>query len=68
MKCQSDFSAETDALLTQADECLEEWWEGDTQQTEEPSEKMWDEDDPALIVTREARKRGLIHEGEAAGV
>lgn len=68
MKCQSDFSAETDVLLNQADECVEEWWEGGPQQAKEPPKKVCDEeDDPALIVKREVRKRGLIEENVTTG-
>jgi hypothetical protein len=67
MKCQSDFSVEADTLLNQADECMEEWWEGERRQAKEASKRVWEEDDPALIVKREVRKRGLVEENTATG-
>jgi hypothetical protein len=67
MKCQTDFGAETDVLLNQADECLEEWWEGKPKPHNEPSEKVWDEADSAFIAKQEVHKRGLDQVGEVGG-
>jgi hypothetical protein len=68
MKCQTDFGAETDILLNQADECLEEWWEDKPQPANEPSKKVWDEVDSGLIARQEVRKRGLDQVAQEGGV
>jgi hypothetical protein len=68
MKCQSDYDAKTDALLRQADECVEEWWEGEPQKPEEEPKMASEEEDPTLIVRREVRKRGLVEVSEGTGV
>jgi hypothetical protein len=68
MKCQTDFGAETDVLLNQADECLEEWWEGEPQPANEPSKKVWEEVDSGLIARQEVRKRGLDRVAQEGGV
>jgi hypothetical protein len=69
MKCQSDYGAETDALLRQADVCFDEWWD------DEPHEmmKLFDpeaeeEQESTVIVKDEIRKRGFVDVGEEAGV
>jgi len=68
MKCQSDYDTKKDALLRQADDCVEEWWEGEPPKAEEPLKMAKEEDDPALIVKKEVRKRGLLEgEEEARG-
>lgn len=67
MKCQSDYDSEREALLRQADECLEDWWDGEPESSGEPSNMAGEEDVPFLIVTREARKRGLLETNEEAG-
>lgn len=70
MKCQSEYGTETDALLTQADECTEEWWEDEAKKDKEASMKASEEEeeDSALIVKREARKRGLVDVNDDAGL
>jgi hypothetical protein len=66
MKCQSDYDAETDALLRQADDCMKEWWEGEPPKSEEPSRMAREEDESTLIVKKEVRKRGLLEVDEEA--
>jgi len=66
MKCQSDYDAETETLLRQADDCVDEWWEGKPQDSEKPRRMAGEEDDPTLIVKKEVRKRGLIEVNEEA--
>jgi hypothetical protein len=66
MKCQSEYGTETDALLTQADECTEVWWEDEpTKQGQTVKQAL--EEDPSLIVKREVRKRGLSEVSEDTG-
>ncbi len=64
MKRQSDYDNEADALLRQADDSIEEWWEGESPKSEEPSRMAREEDESTLIVKREVRKRGLFEVGE----
>jgi hypothetical protein len=66
MKCQSDYDAETDALLRQADDCMDEWWEGEPPKSEEPPRMAREEDESTVIVKREVRKRGLLEVDEEA--
>lgn len=66
MKCQSDYNGETDTLLRQADDCMEEWWEGEAPKSEEPSKMAREEEESTLIAKREVRKRGLLEVGEEA--
>ncbi len=66
MKRQSNYDTETDALLRQAEECIEEWWEGEPAESEEPSRMAREEDESTLVVRREVRKRGLFEVGEEA--
>jgi len=66
MKCRSDYDAETDTLLRQADDCMEEWWEGEPPKSEEPSKMAREEEDFTLIAKRELRKRGLLEVDEDA--
>lgn len=67
MKSQSDYDTETDALLRQADDCMEEWWEGDEpSKFEESTRTAKEEEESILIVKREVRKRGLSEVGENA--
>jgi hypothetical protein len=68
MKCQSDYGTETDALLRQADECTEEWWEDEPRKGEEPLMRGLEEADSAQIVEREIRRRGLVEASEEDGV
>jgi len=64
MKCQSDYDSEIDGLLRQADDCFEEWWEGEAPNPEDLSKMAREEDESALVVKREVRKRGLFEVGE----
>ena len=64
MKRQSDYDTESDALLRQTDDCIEEWWEGEPPKSEEPSRMAREEDESTLIVKGEVRKRGLLQVGE----
>jgi hypothetical protein len=66
MKCQSDYDSEREALFRQADECLEDWWDGEPESSEEPSKMAGEEDESVLIVKQEARKRGLLEGHEEA--
>jgi len=66
MKCQSDYDTEKDALLRQADECVEEWWEGEPPKADEPAKMTPEVDEPAQIVKNEVRKRGLVEVDEEA--
>jgi hypothetical protein len=68
MKCQSEFGTETDDLLRQADDCTEDWWDGEAPKGKEQLAKRQEEDDSGLIVKREVRKRGLDEGSEEAGV
>ncbi|MBI5249819.1 MAG: hypothetical protein HY912_10005 [Desulfomonile tiedjei] len=68
MKCQSDYGTETDALVRQADECTEQWWEDELRKGEEPLTKGLEDEESALIVKREMRKRGLAEVSEEGGV
>jgi hypothetical protein len=70
MRCQSDYDDETDVLLSQADQCVEEWWPEEKLQRTEPSSQPSEEEgeNPALIVKGEVRKRGLIEVNEEAGL
>jgi hypothetical protein len=68
MKCQSDYDPETEEVLRQADECVEEWWDGEPQKAAKPGKKEGEEEDPTLIVKREVRKRGLTEGSEEAGL
>jgi hypothetical protein len=67
MRCQSDYDAETNALLRQTDVCVEEWWEGEPRKLEEHLKTGGDED-PASIVKREVSRRGLAEVDEGTGV
>jgi uncharacterized Zn ribbon protein len=68
MKCQTDYDTERDALLRQADECMEEWWEEEPKKSEEPARMAREGDVSALIVKTEVRKRGLLAIDEEARV
>jgi hypothetical protein len=68
MKCQSDYGTETEALVRQADECTEEWWEDELRKGGEPLIKGSEDDESALIVKREMRKRGLDVVSEEGGL
>jgi hypothetical protein len=70
MKCQSDYDAETNSLLSQADQCIEEWWRDELQDQKEPQKGalVGDEDVPTLIVKSEVRKRGLVEVNEESGL
>ncbi len=68
MRCQSDYGTEADALLTQTDLCVDGWWQDEVQEQEEPSKKAFKEEESALIVKREVRKRGLDEVSEQAGL
>ena len=66
MKCQSDYDAETDVLLRQSDDCMEEWWEGEPLKSDEPSRMAREDEESILIVKGEVRKRGLLEVDEEA--
>ncbi len=68
MKCQSDYGAETDAVLRQADVCYDEWWDEEPEEIIAAARREWEEDDSGLIVMNEIRKRGFSEVGEQAGV
>jgi len=68
MKCQSEYRTETDALMGQADECIEEWWEDEAKRPQEPPQKVLKEDDSYLDVKRELSKRGLVEDNEETGL
>jgi hypothetical protein len=62
MKCQSDYDTKDQAVLRQADECIEAWWEpGGRDQTvaDESEGSASTSVDPAK---REALRRGLVRE------
>jgi len=59
MKCQSEYGTEVDAILSQGDVCMEEWWEAEPPRAVEPQAKHDEEELSTLIVEREVRKRGL---------
>jgi len=67
MKCQSDYDADTDTLLRQANDCLEEYWQGEPPKNGEASTMPREEDESSLIVKREVRKRGFVEVAEEAG-
>lgn len=59
MKCQSDYDKEEQALVRQADDCVQEWWEGESPSVDaRPSEAK--EGETGGIVEAEAIKRGLV--------
>jgi hypothetical protein len=65
MKCASDYDSKNGAILRQADECVEEWWEP---QNQDPADDIGKRDEAApTIVTAEAEalRRGLIRQGES---
>ena len=67
MKCQSEYGTEADALMGQADECIEEWWEDEAKRPQEPPQKVLVEDDYDPDVKRELSKRGLVENNEETG-
>lgn len=50
MKCQSDYDTKTDAHLRQADDCVEDWREGDPPKPVESWKMAREEGGPTLIV------------------
>lgn len=68
MKCQSDYDSEEQALVRQADECVQEWWEAESPSTNDrpPDEE---EAEPALgTVGTEAIRRGLLKQVDPGGL
>ena len=59
MKCQSEYGTEEEAILSQADVCLEEWWEGEPPKAADCKTGNEEEEVSTMIVEREVRKRGL---------
>jgi hypothetical protein len=59
MKCQSEYGTEADAILSQADVCVEEWWDGEPPKAQDCRTNADEEEVSTLIVEREVRKRGL---------
>lgn len=59
MTCNSDFDDEKEALLRQADECVEPWWDPNAKKMDTKPETQ-ETTDPAEIAEAEALKRGLL--------
>lgn len=68
MKCQSEYGTEVDAILSQADVCVEEWWEGEPPKASVSETKHDEEELSTLIVDREVRKRGLHEANMEPGI
>ena len=55
MKCQSDYDSEEQALVRQTDECVQEWWEGESHATTDGAPKVGETKQPVNA----AEKRGF---------
>jgi hypothetical protein len=68
MKCQSDYDKEAESLLRQADECVEQWWEGEGESPEGVRTRPLEEVDLDSVAVKEALRRGLLRIDEEAGI
>jgi hypothetical protein len=62
MKCQSDYGPKDD-VLTQADECMEPWWESESERPQSIASEA-PKDSAQSIIEQEALRRGLMQEDE----
>ncbi len=60
MKCQSDYDSKNQAMLRQADECVDAWWEPDGRNAEVPPAEKANIDAQRGTAETEAIRRGLL--------
>lgn len=65
MKCQSDYDNEEQAILRQGDECVQEWWDPESAQSEQKQTKKDDVLSTAETAEAEAIRRGLLKKDES---
>ncbi len=65
MKCQSDYDSKDEAMLRQADECMEAWWEPDGRTAEETPTEVETTDAQLGTAETEALRRGLLKQDES---
>jgi hypothetical protein len=65
MKCQSDFDNKDEAMLRQADECTEAWWEPEDRAAEEGPTEPENTDAQLGTAENEAIRRGLLKQEES---
>ena len=65
MKCQSDYDNKDEAMMRQADECMEPWWDPDGSATEESPTKDETTDAQLGAAQNEAIRRGLLRKDES---
>jgi hypothetical protein len=68
MKCQSDYDSEEQALVRQTDECVQEWWEGESHPTNDGAPKVGETKQPVNAAENEAFRRGLLKRDESGGL
>lgn len=64
MKCQSDYDNKDEAMMRQADECMEPWWDPDGSAAEESATKGETTDAQVGTAETEAIRRGLLKQDE----
>lgn len=65
MKCQSDYDSKEQAMLRQADECVDAWWEPDGRTAEKPPTEVENTDAQLETAETEAIRRGLLKRDES---
>ncbi len=65
MKCQSDYDSKDEAILRQADECMEAWWEPDGSEAEGAPTEEETADAQLGTAETEAIRRGLLKQDES---
>ncbi|MFH0958943.1 MAG: hypothetical protein V1897_09605 [Pseudomonadota bacterium] len=65
MKCQSDYDNEEQALVRQADECVQPWWDGEAQSAADQSPKVKAPEQEVNTAESEALKRGLLKQEQS---
>ena len=65
MKCQSDYDNKDEAMLRQADECVDAWWEPDGGAADGFPTEVEDADMQLGTAEIEAMRRGLLKQEES---
>jgi hypothetical protein len=65
MKCQSDYDNKDEAMLRQADECMDPWWEPDGHAAEEAPTEQQNTEEQLGAAETEAIRRGLLKQDES---
>lgn len=64
MKCQSDYDTKDQAVFRQADECLEDWWSGESPEDKNLPTNAESLDTNSSAAKNEALRRGLLRKDD----